>query len=228
MKTKVTEANQYSNHVFLKIHDYSEFASPFAYAVVFFMLYKPSCFEDVSLVDTLWNLAKFGISLLFIGLYFPVSKSIVKYPFLIFSIVLFSTILQNGIPAKVISHWIPGLGIICWLGANKNSLREIAKVFCICGGTMIILNTLTVFACPNGMWIRSEASTPIWFLGQKQDFICCYLPTAFFMVIPKKTDGFVFFNKAIVLFMVLPFLITRPIGLILCLLSFVGLIFLKK
>ena len=155
------EANQDNHFIYLKIQDYANNNSLLLYAAVFFLIYKPSCFEDIALIDTIWNLAKFGISTLFLVLYCIDSKTVIKYPLIIFIVVLFSTIIHHGIISKVISHWIPGLGMICWLGVNQNNLREIAKVFCVCGGMLIILNTITMVVFPNGMWIRAEASAPI-------------------------------------------------------------------
>ena len=223
------EANQDNHFIYLKIQDYANNNSLLLYAAVFFLVYKPSCFEDIALIDTIWNLAKFGISTLFLVLYCIDSKTVIKYPLIIFIVVLFSTIIHHGIISKVISHWIPGLGMICWLGVNQNNLREIAKVFCVCGGMLIILNTITMVVFPNGMWIRAEASAPIWLLGQKQDFLTCFLPTTFFMIIIGKTDNFMrrYFGFVIIC-MIISAIITKPVGLIMCMLSLLCLIQIEK
>lgn len=224
-----TEVNKKNDVMYMTIHDCANNDSPLLYAVVFFMIYKPSCFEDIALIDTLWNYAKFGLCSYFIILHCLDCKAIIKYPFICFFVVLLSTILHHGVISKVISHWIPGLGVICWLGVNLNNLRKIAKVFYVCGGMLIILNTITMILFPNGMWIRAEASTPIWLLGQKQDFLTCYLPTAFFMIIAGRTDNFMRgYIGFVTICMIISAIIIRPVGLIMCMLSLIILIIIEK
>lgn len=184
-------------------------------AIIIIIFLKPGIVEDIDAMDTLFNMGRFGLSLLFI---FQVAvKNKIKniiYPILILLIVLLSTYLNNGLILKKIGHWIPIIGMLCWLRINKYRLLKISKIFTVVGGFFIVVNFLSMLFFLDGIFNRNMYM-PIWVLGQKQDLITCYLPTLFLGSLANKyglLSGK--FKIMVIISAIFTLIILRPIGLI--------------
>lgn len=199
-------------------------------AFVYLIYVKPGMLEDIAMLDILWNLGRFGLTIVFIGLLFANRKNLsaIRFPLLICMSVFLSTFLHKGNMTVALGHWVPILGLIAWAELNKNKIKNIVQEFFHIGGILIILNLVTVLAFPSGIWKRNNY-TPIWLLGQKQDFITCVLSTMFFGILTCYLSNKIKRYFYLVLTcIVISLVIVKPLGLIGCMLIFVGLVFTDK
>lgn len=198
--------------------------------LLYLIFVKPGITEDIPILDILWNMGRFSLTLLFIFRLFFKRNGLkaIWIPLLIFLTVLCSTILHHGLIYIVLGHWVPTLGLIAYMELNKTRLKNIVQTFYNTGGFLIIVNLITVLAYPNGMWIRGY-DTRVWLLGQKQDFITCIFSTVFFGLLcyhfNKKQTRFFYL---IVGCIAVTLFIVKPIGLILCLFTIAGLLLIEK
>lgn len=199
-------------------------------AFIYLIFIKPGILEDLAVLDIMWNLGRFGLTIVFIGLLFANRKnlSVIQFPLLICMAVFLSTFLHKGKMAVALGHWIPILGLIAWTELNRNKIKNIVQEFFQIGGFLIILNLITILAFPSGIWKRN-IYTPIWLLGQKQDFITCILSTMLFGIltcyINNKIKRYFYF---VLICMVISLAIVKPLGLIGGMLIFTGLVFADK
>lgn len=183
-------------------------------AIIIIIFLKPGIVEDIDAIDILFNMGRFGFSILFI--FQAIVKNKIKniiYPIMIFLIITLSTYLNNGQISKAIGHWIPIIGMLSWLYISRYKLLEISRIFTVIGGLFIIVNFLSILLYPNG--ILNRIYIPIWILGQKQDLLICYFPTLLFGILANKWN--LLSNKFKILIIIsgiLTLLILRPIGLI--------------
>lgn len=163
--------------------------------LVYMFFIKPGVMEDIPILDMIWNAGRFGLTILFLALLLIKTKKLkgTSFPLLIFIVVLFSTFLHGGTYRIILGHWVPIIGIISWLCYHEKKVNEIIKIFLILGEILIILNGFTMLLYPNGFWIRGY-ETPVWLLGQKQDFVSCYFPTVVLSLIYLKDKKITFFN----------------------------------
>ena len=147
-------------------------------AAICLIFLKPGIVEDIPLLDVLFNMGRFGFSIVFMGLFVIKSRlritGMILYPTLIFVSVLLSTVINNGQYSLVFAHYIPTLGLMSWIYLYKKDILRIIKCIFFITRILIFINLITILLFPDGIWMR-DLSVPVWLLGQKQDFIM-YMP----------------------------------------------------
>ena len=198
--------------------------------LLYLIFVKPGITEDIPILDTLWNMGRFGLTLLFIFrlIFKKNGLKAIWIPLLIFLTVLCSTILHHGLIYIVLGHWVPTLGLIAYMEINKIRIKNLIYIFYNTGGFLLIVNLITMLVYPNGIWMRGY-DIRVWLLGQKQDFITCIFSTVFWGVLcysfNKKRTRFFYI---IVGCIAVTLFIAKPIGLILGLFTIAGLLLLEK
>lgn len=98
----------------------------------------------------------------------------------LFLIVLFSTIISHGNISKPIAHFLPGMGLIAFILADKNATYNKISAIVNTGLILLVLNFLTVVLYPEGLVYRvTNPELKIWILGQKQELGGFLIPLIF-------------------------------------------------
>jgi len=188
--------------------------------LVFLVFIKPGFVEDISWLDTAFNAGRFGMSIMFVVLLIMKRQTIkpVLFPTAIFAISLFSTYYHHGAFSLVLGHWIPPIGMLAWVELNRGKTEKLVECFFRLGELMIIINVLTMLAFPHGMLIRGY-NTQVWFLGQKQDFVSCYLPTTFFAMLhfQKSNTKVRKLDWIVCILAVYSVIVVKPLSMLVCL-----------
>lgn len=134
---------------------------------------------------------------------------------------LFSTWMYGGLYWLVFKKWVPIIGMMAWIELNKNSLNRIIRYFFRIGSLLIIINAVIIFIFPRGFFWTATTPIQIWLLGQKQDFVTCFLPTFAFGLMSvrrKKSEKLMLYFAALCGTISLIAIDPKPFGLILCML----------
>ena len=189
-------------------------------SIVFLVYIKPGFVEDIGWLDTAFNIGRFGLSIMFVILLILKRRTIkpILFPAAIFAVSLYSTYYHQGVYRQVFGHWIPLIGMLAWIESNRGKTEKLVERFFRLGELMILINVLTMILFPRGMWIRGY-NTQVWFLGQKQDFVSCYLPTAFFAMLyfQKPNTRFGKFDLLVCILAAYSIIMTKPLSMLVCL-----------
>lgn len=131
-------------------------------------------------ISTIFNILQI-ISFLIITLMYFKTKNKSKMPIYIFIfqlIILLSTFLNNGDMRSCISATINIMGLIMITdhGINNNTKSFLSSILFIFE-ILILINLITIFAFPNGMYINATSrTTENWFLGYDNSHIFIIMP----------------------------------------------------
>ncbi len=197
---------------------------------LYLVFLKPGIINDISWLDFLFNAFRFGFTILFAILMILHRKKwkSVLYPLLIFLFSFLSTWINEGNLSIVMGHWVPILGFLLWFELQKDKNMSFIRIFYKTGLLMMVINTWLIITNPEGIYTRNEGYINVWLLGQKQDFVNCYLPTMFFAFMIHETKPFSFFEVLVWIFAAIGLVITKPLGLSFCLIYFVLIIGINK
>lgn len=186
------------------------------FVFIYLIFMKPSFIEDVAILDTIWNVGRFGLTILYVGLLVLNRKSFhsIIYPAIVFLIVLLSTIIHQGTYSIVIGHWLPMIGYFAFFELNRDKISEIVAISFYVGGLLIALNAISIIVFPDGFWLRGGYIS-VWLLGQKQDFVYCFLSTILFGIIYMhiQKSGILFFCITMIA-VCFSLVIAKPLGLV--------------
>ena len=187
---------------------------------VYLIFLKPGSTEYVAFLDILFNIGRFGLSIVFVAFIFLKRKPIITiiWPLGIMLVSLFSTWMYGGLYWLVFKKWVPIIGMMAWIELNKNSLNRIIRYFFRIGSLLIIINAVIILILPRGFFWTATTPIQIWLLGQKQDFVTCFLPTfAFGLMSVRRNRSERYLLYLVVLCGSISLMIAKPVGLILCL-----------
>lgn len=117
------------------------------YAIIIVILLKPAIIEDILFLDTLFNAFRVIVSICYIIKMVLFNKKIKKDWMIIaslFLIVLFSTIISHGNISKPIAHFLPGMGLIAFILADKNATYNKISAIVNTGIILLVLNFLNI------------------------------------------------------------------------------------
>ena len=103
----------------------------FGYILVILFFIKPQITEDIQVLDVVFNVARFTISLIYIYFMMFTKKKVNKawlYLCGIFVCVLISTIRFDGAIEKTLTHYVPALGLLAFISVQRRYIIEILKV----------------------------------------------------------------------------------------------------
>lgn len=203
------------------------------YAIIIVILLKPAIIEDILFLDTLFNAFRVIVSICYIIKMVLFNKKIKKDWMIIaslFLIVLFSTIISHGNISKPIAHFLPGMGLIAFILADKNATYNKISAIVNTGIILLVLNFLTVVLYPEGLVYRvTNPELKIWILGQKQELGGFLIPLIFCGLALNYFDAY--WRKKVICIVclgVLTLILEQPIGALVCVILFVLLLFMDK
>lgn len=203
------------------------------YAVVALIYFKPGITDDIHVLDITFNVLRVGLSLIFIFLY------LIKYRkintawtviFLLFITTMTMTIVFHGSYIKTIGHYIPGLGLLSFVGIIKNRIDIFLNSSIFVGVALIIINFVSFLIFPNGILYRESAGTWVWILGQKQDVCMVIFPVLLLAILKayvKSDNKMKLFNYMLGLSL-LTTVLEGSLGVVLCLLVLIVLLILDQ
>lgn len=228
-RAKTVESSSALSHVYIAlVRD-----SPCDLSIVLWQMFvvivflKPAIVDDFPLADLSFNLARLGLSLLFVLRLFvdvEARQDVVSAGmFSVGMLVVVSTLVHHEALSVVVAQFVPIAGFLSWLYLNKDHLLTILfNGFIICG-TISILNFGSQLIAPEGLLTRNEGNVPVWLLGQKQEFLSAYLFFLFsggIVCVARPSTKKIFCTLFSVV--VLSTVIARTVGLLLvcCLVGF--------
>lgn len=193
------------------------------YFAIYLFFLKPGFTEYVPFLDLIFNMVRFGLSIVFVAFIFLKRKSLatIIWPFGIMLVSLFSTWMHGGVYWLVFKKWVPIIGMMAWIELNKDSLNRIIRFFFRIGSFLIIINSVIILIFPRGFFWTATTPIQIWLLGQKQDFVTCFLPTFAFGLMSvrrKKPEKLMLYFATLCGTISLIAIDPKPFGLILCML----------
>jgi len=144
-----------------------------------FPYYKPDCFTSFYHINYIYTIMSI-LAFIFLFLIYIKRMMVRKFDLLVilfYSLILFSTFFHDGNILKVISDISLNMGIIIMVNLFlKDNRMEFLKALLIYFYLLLILNTITIFAFPDGIVQTEYLKTPIYLLGIDNRFAFTYIP----------------------------------------------------
>lgn len=176
------------------------------YLFLIFPFFKPMYLTTFPFINKIYNLLQV-VNFILIIIFTLKDKKVSKVNMLIIlfnMILMLSTILNNGNLEEVItsSMRLISLCLLIELAIRRNP-KEFLRVFEFLLSVLIIINMLSIFLYPDGMYISSVTGySSNWFLGFKNTHILYILPTLIISIINSYIDGEKISKRTIILFLV--------------------------
>ena len=152
----------------------------------------------------------------------PITISIIILVVCVFIATLFNE--PNSI-VDVFRRYYTILGTVFLIELKQKEIRNLYKPIFIAGSFLIYINLLSMVLAPKGLYVGETNNAPYWVIGQKQDFASVYIVTCMTSLLIFPTCSYKMKSLIILTFssIAISFLLSFPLGLILCLLLMLGL-----